>query len=68
PEGTVLSVPSYTIHRVPEVWGEDVEAFRPERWFKQDKADIQKTFNPACVGKNLVNMELQISMAIIFRR
>jgi benzoate 4-monooxygenase len=49
-EGTVLSVPSYTIHRVPEVWGHDVEAFRPERWFEQDKAGIQKTFNPFSFG------------------
>jgi len=74
PEGTVLSVPSYTIHRDPEIWGSDVEVFRPERWFEQDQAGIQKTFNPfsygprACVGKNLANMELQIFIATIFRR
>jgi len=74
PEGTVLSVPSYTIHRDPEIWGNDVEAFRPERWFEQDQVGIQKTFNPfsygprVCVGKNLANMELQIFIATIFRR
>jgi len=74
PEGTILSVPSYTIHRDPEIWGNDVDAFRPERWFEQDQAGIQKTFNPfsygprACVGKNLANLELQIFMATIFRR
>jgi benzoate 4-monooxygenase len=28
PAGSVLSVPSYTIHRDKEVWGEDAEAFR----------------------------------------
>ena len=50
PEGTVLSVPSYTIHRDPEIWGNDVEAFRPERWFEQDQAGIQKTFNPFSYG------------------
>lgn len=27
-EGSVLSVPSFTIHRDPEVWGDDVEEFR----------------------------------------
>jgi len=74
PEGTILSVPSYTIHRDPEIWGNDPDAFRPERWFEQDQAGIQKTFNPfsygprACVGKNLANMELQIFVATIFRR
>lgn len=51
PAGTVLSVPSFTIHRDPGVWGTDVEAFRPERWFEEDKKDaIQRTFNPFSVG------------------
>ncbi|KAJ3565643.1 hypothetical protein NP233_g7498 [Leucocoprinus birnbaumii] len=74
PEGTVLSVPSYTIHRDPTVWGEDVELFRPERWFEGDQAAMQKTFNPfsvgprACVGRNLASLELLIIIASITRR
>ncbi|TFK73345.1 cytochrome P450 monooxygenase [Pluteus cervinus] len=74
PEGTVLSVPSYTIHRDPSVWGEDTEVYRPERWFEGDAAMMQKTFNPfstgprACVGRNLAYMELQIIVASILRR
>ncbi|KAJ7634986.1 cytochrome P450 monooxygenase [Roridomyces roridus] len=74
-EGTVLSVPSFTIHRDPNVWGADVEAFRPERWFEEDKKEaMQKTFNPfsvgprACVGRNLASLELQIICASILRR
>ncbi|KAL9710326.1 hypothetical protein Ac2012v2_006624 [Leucoagaricus gongylophorus] len=73
-EGTVLSVPSYTIHRNTMVWGEDVEIYRPERWFECDHAAIQKTFNPfsvgprACVGRNLASMELLIIIASIIRR
>ncbi|KAF7325708.1 Cytochrome P450 monooxygenase [Mycena kentingensis (nom. inval.)] len=73
--GTVLSVPSYTIHRDPAVWGPDVEAYRPERWFEEDKKDaMAKTFNPfsvgprACVGRNLASLELQIIVASIMRR
>lgn len=50
PAGTVLSVPSYTIHRDKAIWGDDVEAYRPERWFERDQADIQKTFNPFSFG------------------
>ncbi|KAK7039649.1 cytochrome P450 monooxygenase [Favolaschia claudopus] len=75
PAGTVLSVPSYTIHRDPEVWGADVEAFRPERWFEEERKDaMAKTFNPfsvgprACVGRNLASLELQIIVASILRR
>lgn len=50
PPGTVLSVPSYTIHRDTTVWGEDTETYRPERWFERDPASIQKTFNPFSTG------------------
>jgi len=74
PAGTVLSVPSYTIHRDPAVWGEDFEEYRPERWFEGDQAAMQKTFNPfsvgprACVGRNLASLELLIIVASILRR
>ena len=50
-EGTVLSVPSYTIHREQRTWGEDVDSFRPERWFEGDKKDaISRCFNPYSFG------------------
>lgn len=54
PEGTVLSVPSYSIHRDVTVWGEDVEAYRPERWFERDIVAMQKTFNPFSTGPRYV--------------
>ncbi|EJC97640.1 cytochrome P450 monooxygenase [Fomitiporia mediterranea MF3/22] len=74
PEGTVLSVPTYTIHRDKEVWGEDADTFRPERWFEGDKSTMQKVFNAysyglrACAGRVLANVELQIFISSIFRR
>ncbi|KAL0959891.1 hypothetical protein HGRIS_011559 [Hohenbuehelia grisea] len=74
PAGTVLSVPSYTIHRDPSVWGEDVDEFRPERWYEGDVGKMMRTFNPfsfgprACVGRNLAYLELQIIVASILRR
>jgi len=55
PEGTVLSVPSYSIHRDARIWGEDFEDYRPERWFERDQADIQKTFNPFSIGPRYVD-------------
>ncbi|KAJ3895324.1 cytochrome P450 monooxygenase [Lentinula edodes] len=76
PEGTVLSVPSYTIHRDTEVWGDDTEDFRPERWLGLDgdrKELINKTFNPfsvgprACVGRNLAFLELQVIVGSLVR-
>ncbi|KAJ4470810.1 cytochrome P450 monooxygenase pc-bph [Lentinula aciculospora] len=76
-EGTVLSVPSYTIHRDTEVWGDDIEDFHPERWLNLvgDKKElVNKTFNPfsvgprACVGRNLAFLELQVIVGSLVRR
>ncbi|KAK0492667.1 cytochrome P450 monooxygenase [Armillaria luteobubalina] len=73
PAGTVVSVPSYTIHRDPTVWGDDVEEYRPERWFECDSAAILKTFNAfsvgprACVGRNLATLQLHIIIASILK-
>ncbi|KAG8726151.1 hypothetical protein FRC11_000729, partial [Ceratobasidium sp. 423] len=46
-EGTILSVPSYTIHRLDNVWGRDSEKYRPERWLGRD---FGKEFNPFSFG------------------
>ncbi|KAI0945650.1 hypothetical protein AcW1_001822 [Taiwanofungus camphoratus] len=74
PEGTILSVPTYTVHRDVEVWGVDADVFRPERWEERDKNALQQAFNPfsfgprSCVGRNLASMELLIIISSILRR
>ncbi|KAF9260594.1 cytochrome P450 [Marasmius fiardii PR-910] len=35
--GSIVSVPSFTIHRSAEIWGEDYELFRPERWIEAEE-------------------------------
>lgn len=74
PEGTILSVPTYTIHRNKEIWGDDAEDFRPERWLKQGAfSHYGKAFNPfsfgprQCVGRNLGLIELQLLIATMFK-
>lgn len=42
PEGTVLSVPSYTIHRDAEVWGTDFEEYR------YGSSPIRDTWTDSC--------------------
>lgn len=73
PPGTVLSVPSYTIHHDAEIWGKDVDEFKPDRWL--NLTERQKTaFNPfsygprACVGRNVAEMELALIIGCAFRR
>ncbi|ETS85264.1 hypothetical protein PFICI_03289 [Pestalotiopsis fici W106-1] len=73
PEGTVLSVPSFTIHHDADVWGADVEEFKPDRWLRLSPR--QKIgFNPfsygprACVGQNVAHMELALIIGTAFHR
>ncbi|KAG0648783.1 Benzoate-para-hydroxylase [Hyphodiscus hymeniophilus] len=73
PCGTVLSVPSFTIHHLEEIWGPDVEDFKPDRWLNLSTRQ-KMAFNPfsygprACVGQNVAVMELQIIIGSVFRR
>lgn len=73
PRGTVLSVPSYSIHHDADIWGPDVEEFKPDRWL--DATPRQKMcFNPfsygprACVGQNVAHMELALIVGTAFHR
>jgi benzoate 4-monooxygenase len=74
PEGTILSVPSYTIHRDPTVWGYDTEVYRPERWLEADKeklALMHRSFTPfsvgprACIGRNIAMLEMVVAIASV---
>lgn len=73
PPGTVLSVPSYTMHHSPEIWGPDAGEFRPERWdaatARQKNAFIPFSHGPrACVGRNVAEMEMKLIVATWARR
>lgn len=75
PLGTVLSVPSYTVHNDDEVWGPDASEFRPDRWDADAVTERQRmAFNPfsygprACVGQNVALMELVLIVGTAFRR
>lgn len=73
PPGTVLSVPTYTLHHSSDIWGPDVEEFKPERWEKaterQKKAFIPFSHGPrACVGRNVAEMEMKLIAATWARR
>lgn len=59
PQGTVLSVPTYTVHRDPRRWGQNSLEFEPERWLGDTQAELEKhflafSFGPrACIGRNV---------------
>jgi len=73
PPGTVLSVPSYTIHHSREIWGSDAGDFNPDRWDdvtpRQRNAFIPFSSGPrACVGRNVAEMEMKLIVATWARR
>ncbi|KKY25063.1 putative benzoate 4-monooxygenase [Phaeomoniella chlamydospora] len=79
-EGTVVSTPTYTVHRDERIWGKDALQFRPERWIITDDgklrfhSELEKFFlgfsyGPrACIGRNVAFMELKKTVSTLFRR
>ena len=84
PGGTIVGCNAWVIHRRPEVFGEDVEVFRPERWLVdegKDKADEEKRIKEmgatllhfgmgarTCIGKNISLLEVYKLVPTVLRR
>lgn len=79
PVGCRVAFPIYCIHRTKEVYGEDANDFRPERW-EEDRVKTQLERFPAawmpflpqkhhrnCIGSNFAWNELLIGVASIVR-
>ncbi|KAE9408932.1 cytochrome P450 [Gymnopus androsaceus JB14] len=72
--GTVVSVPSFTIHRCEAIWGDEPDLFLPERWLQGDASKLESnllsfSIGPrSCAGRLLALMQLRITIASLFRR
>ncbi|KAL8816964.1 MAG: hypothetical protein Q9223_004113 [Gallowayella weberi] len=61
PKGTVVFLAMFSLHHRADIWGEDVEEFKPERW---DNRDRTWEFNPfgggprACIGQQFAITEV----------
>ncbi|EUC43354.1 hypothetical protein COCMIDRAFT_101081 [Bipolaris oryzae ATCC 44560] len=65
PEGAEVGVNGWALHYNKEVFGEDVYAFRPERWLEGDKTNtaLPESFafgqgSRSCIGKNISILEM----------
>jgi cytochrome P450 len=41
PGGTIVGVNPWAIHHNPEIFGADVDVFRPERWLQSPEAAVE---------------------------
>jgi cytochrome P450 len=67
PEGTHVGANSWVIHHRKDIFGEDVDDFRPERWLGDNEAlQLMKKFDfgfgmgaRECAGKNVALVEIE---------
>ncbi|KAK6005954.1 hypothetical protein QM012_006364 [Aureobasidium pullulans] len=67
PAGTIVGINPWVIHRNPEIFGPDVEVFRPARWIDSPEEQINEmkrnlfSFGAGprmCIGKNIAMMQI----------
>ena len=68
PAGVGVMVSSYLIGRRKDVWGDDADCFRPERWLESKGAKPHEFFpfgggHRTCVGLNQARQQLKILFA-----
>ena len=77
PGGTIVGCNAWVLHRRPEVFGEDTEVYRPERWLEANKESrkymegcmIQFGMGPrTCIGKNISLLEIYKLVPSFLRR
>lgn len=75
--GTIVGCNAWVIHRRPEVFGEDVDAYRPERWIevsKEKRKEMESTMfhfgmgARTCIGKNISLLEVYKLVPSFLRR
>ena len=77
PSNTRLIIPTLAIHHVPQIWGEDVHQFNPERFCEgiakatnnNQTAFLPFGFGPRiCVGLGFALNEAKIALSMILQR
>lgn len=78
PAGTVVGVSAWVIHRNREIYGNDVDQYRPERWLDEDEEKVKSMNrflsqfgsggNYTCIGKNIALLEMYKLVPAFLRR
>ncbi|KAJ0412965.1 cytochrome P450 [Aspergillus carlsbadensis] len=73
PEGTILSVNPWVMHKCKDFFGPDAHEFNPDRWIGPGAKEIDKYFMPfgagynSCPGRNLATIEISKVAATLVR-
>lgn len=77
PAGTIIGANPWVVARDKQVYGDDVDAFRPERWLEADSAQMKlmdRNFLAfgagarSCLGKNISLLEMSKLVPQILRK
>ncbi|KAI3730597.1 hypothetical protein L1987_61768 [Smallanthus sonchifolius] len=78
PSGVLLALAIMHVHHDPDIWGDDVTEFKPERFsegiMNATKGKVSSVFFPfssgprVCVGQNFAMTEAKTAMAMILQR
>ena len=71
PGGTIVGCNAWVVQRRPEVFGNDVDQFRPERWIEASASQLSQMkaamfqFGAGartCLGKNISMLEMSVQL------
>lgn len=77
PGGTIVGMNAWVVHRRPEVFGYDVDVFRPERWVDASPEKLKEMKGTmlqfgagarTCIGKNISLLEIYKLVPSFLRR
>jgi cytochrome P450 len=77
PGGTIVGCSAWIIHRRPEIYGDDVGYYRPERWLEADRERLKEmnanmfqfgAGSRTCIGKNISLLEIYKLVPSFLRR
>ncbi|CAH1765704.1 1342_t:CDS:2 [Entrophospora sp. SA101] len=74
PKGTEILIPIYQIHHMASIWGDDVEEFKPSRWFTEKVKGLSHyNYLPfaagprSCIGNKLALNEAKVVLCTLLR-